>query len=232
MWRSRGTPRSWIREHRTDSRSRHTRSSTSSNGLVRKQMRGSATWTSMLQARCPAGEDLAQIPGLSGRHVLHQAQEIGAGRRQRSSDVVLRQAVQLPDQGLARSLQLVLATRLGVVDDHLLRLSCRQRGGDRRTSSVPPSSSPPRQRRVSERVGAGFAGELGIEPVKLRAQWGRAVGTVPSAQRFVHSVQHSARRGPDELGPVVVRGSENRPRESYHRPPVSKLFGDHRGIEV
>jgi hypothetical protein len=45
-----------------------------------------------------AVEDLAEVPGVDGGHEFDQAEEVGAGRRQRSAGVVFGQAVEFPKQ--------------------------------------------------------------------------------------------------------------------------------------
>jgi len=51
-----------------------------------------------------AAEGVAEIPSLDAGHVLDQSQQIGAGRRHRAADVVLRWPVELPEQSLAGGL--------------------------------------------------------------------------------------------------------------------------------
>src|SRR4051794_32170027 len=50
-------------------------------------------------------EDLAEVARLDARDVLHQPQQVGAGRGERTAGVELRGAVQLPEQVLAAALQ-------------------------------------------------------------------------------------------------------------------------------
>src|SRR5262249_33446537 len=52
------------------------------------------------------------------RLVLHQPEQVGAGRRPRAADGVLAEPVELPHQRLTRHAQLMVQVRLGELVDH------------------------------------------------------------------------------------------------------------------
>jgi ribosomal protein S18 acetylase RimI-like enzyme len=55
-----------------------------------------------------ATEDLTEVSGVPNRVVLDQAEQVGPCRRQRASNVVLRQSVELPYEGFAHPAQVVM----------------------------------------------------------------------------------------------------------------------------
>jgi hypothetical protein len=60
-------------------------------------------------------ERRAEVRDLDPGEVLDQPEQVGARRRARPSDVVLRQAVELADQRVATALEVAEQPRLGVV---------------------------------------------------------------------------------------------------------------------
>jgi hypothetical protein len=76
-------------------------------------------------------EDVAEVAGLDARHVLHEPEEVGTGRYQRTADVVVRQAVELPQQGVARDLEVALQDGLRLRCRHPRSLAVRTAVGAR-----------------------------------------------------------------------------------------------------
>lgn len=71
-------------------------------------------------------EDLAEVPGVGISPVLDQAQEVGAGRGQRSAQVVVGEPLELPEQRLADLTQFVVQVLLREFIDHGMNLpGCR-----------------------------------------------------------------------------------------------------------
>jgi hypothetical protein len=71
-------------------------------------------------------EDVAEVAGLRVGQVLDKTEKVGAGRSERTTDVVLRQAVELPEDVLARFLQVAVKVLLGDSVVHGSRLPCQK----------------------------------------------------------------------------------------------------------
>ena len=96
-------------------------------------------------------EDFSEVSGRRVGAVLDQAQEVGAGRGQRSTYVVLSESIELPYQRIAPPTQGFAETLFRVVIDHPYRLPLRRAhcglptdalpdsGGETASSALPPS---------------------------------------------------------------------------------------------
>src|SRR6202011_3367996 len=65
-----------------------------------------------------AAEAIPEIPELHAGHMLDQSQQVGAGRHHRAADVVLREPIELPQQGFACVLQIAVKVRFRIRSGH------------------------------------------------------------------------------------------------------------------
>ena len=65
-----------------------------------------------------ASEHLAEVPGLGDRQVLDQAEEIGPGRGQRATSVILADSFELPEHRLSHVAQVTVQVLLRELIDH------------------------------------------------------------------------------------------------------------------
>ena len=117
-------------------------------------------------------EDLAEVPGLPGRQVLDQAQQVGPGDGQRATDVVLGEPVELGEHRLALVLQVVVQVGLrGVVNHGTAPChQCHQVAADPSQALVDGNGFPqakPRTRTSKVSVRAPFRGFGKTRPVKI-----------------------------------------------------------------
>ena len=86
-------------------------------------------------------EDLAEVPGLRCRQVLHEAEQVRAGRGEWTTDVVFGEAIELRQQRLSVPPERVVEVLLRELIDHATALSPRYWSRDERTQNSLPSGS-------------------------------------------------------------------------------------------
>ena len=158
-------------------------------------------------------EGLAEVAELDAGDVLDQPEEVGAGRHHRPADVVLREPVELPQQGITGDLQVAVEVLLRVRAGH--------------HDSLSPAAAPGGVHRpplVGPRAPARWAGRAD-HPLRMmrRDAWSRSDGPRPALEvPMATSPSGTADPRPDE---------RRRPRRHDERG-VALAVPAHRGVRL